>query len=134
MSVESEVAREERIERLIREIGQEIEAAQPARREELRQMAFDLLGQETQPSLTTERLNAGVQPASRSFSLLTFGISLLVLAGVLFLLIPFVAAVFAVVGAISIVFSLIYRFVGDSSLKFRHGSKFRHWSSSRHPT
>lgn len=121
MSVEREVAREQRIERLIREIGEVIDDAEPERREELRQMAADLLNEQTRQMEIADGQAAGAAATGRPLNLLTLGVSLLVLGLVLFLLVPFMASVLVAVGFIAIISSLLYRFVRPSlKLKFRH--------------
>jgi Flp pilus assembly protein TadB len=119
MSPESEIARERRIERLVGEIEQVIEEADPRERTELRQMASDLL-QEQRLTPDNAEAQAATARSGRPLTLLTFGICICVLGVVLFLLVPLIGAFLMVAGAIAVLLSLLGRFIPHSFSNLRH--------------
>ena len=122
MALESEATRDGRIERLVREIAEVIQDADPRQRAELRQMASDLLQEQTLGLDTVEEQNMAAASTGRPLTLLTFGICILALGIVLFLLIPLVGSFLVVAGVIGILLSLIGRFIPHSFSKLRHHS------------
>jgi hypothetical protein len=117
--VESETAREQRIERLVREIQQVIEEADPRQRSELRQMASDLLQEESLDEAINEQQSTAAVSAGRPLTMLTFGIAILALGAVLFFLVPFIGLFMMIAGAGSIGLSLAGRFIPLSFSKLR---------------
>ena len=118
MSVETEEARDRQIERLVGEISEVIDNAEPERREELRQMAFDVLQQGTHRAETVRA--AGSAARGRPLNMLTLGVGLVLVAFVLFLFVPLMASLLFAAGVLVIALSLLSRFTHWPSIKFRH--------------
>ena len=121
MNLETERARELRIERLVREIGEIIDEADPRQRAELRQMAADLLqDQPLAPAFPDEA------PATlgngRPLTVLTFGVGVFALGAVLFFLVPLIGAFLIIAGAVGIVLSLLGRFIPHHFSNLRNHS------------
>ena len=122
MSVEVETARERRIERLVHEIEQVIEEADPRQRSELRQMASDLLQEHGVDENINEQQIAASMSTGRPLTILTFGIFVLVLGAILFFLVPLIGLFLMIVGAVAIGLSLVGRFIPASFWKLRSHS------------
>jgi len=91
---------EQKIERLVSELGQIVRSADPEKQEELKEFASSLVDQEFVPieesTRTAQRLER------RSMNPLAAGLGLLVLAAGLFMFLPAVAIVLGIFGLIGV--------------------------------
>ena len=105
--VRSEPPQEQRIERLVSEIGQVIGEAPPERREELRQMASDLLNQEAVDSGPTGGQETNRRYIPRLSGLALSGFALILGVG-LFIFLPWIGFVLVWAGIVGFILSFIY--------------------------
>jgi hypothetical protein len=89
------------VERLVRELGQIVQSADPERQDQLKELASTLLDQELIPVETSER---ATQSAVRhSMNPLAAGLGLCILGAGLFFFIPSVGIILGIIGLAGIV-------------------------------
>jgi hypothetical protein len=93
------------VERLVRELGQLVQSADPERQNELKELASALLEQELTPLETTERATRGA--ASRPMNPLAAGLGLCVLSVGFFFLIPSMGIVLGIIGFAGVVWGAV---------------------------
>jgi hypothetical protein len=94
------------VERLVHEIGAVIEKAQPEEREELRQMATDLIQEEVVQTVPDAENNAG---AKRPMNLISLGAFVIIIGAGLSILIPPIGLLLVGGGLATLIFGTVYR-------------------------
>ena len=102
-------ATDRNLERLAREIGEVIEKAQPEEREELRQLAVDLIQEETVRTPVTPEENSS--SARRPLNPIALGGFVLILGAGISILLPPVGLVLVGGGLATVVLGAMYRLV-----------------------
>lgn len=98
------------IEHLVQEIGQVIEKAPPEERDELRQMASDLVQQE---KVRAKPMPDETPATQRPLNLIALGGVVLVFGAVLSVLIPQIGLLLVAGGLATILFRIVYRMIAE---------------------
>lgn len=93
------------VERLVRELGQVVQSADPERQDQLKELASALLDQELIPMGTGERVTR--RAVRRPMNPLAAGLGLCVLGVGLFFLIPPVGIILGIIGLAGIVWGAV---------------------------